>query len=260
MHGNTPRRKLSDRSSLNGPPAPDPDRGIGESERLKALAHELNTMLDGSMRSLRMATRSIPVTSEIATNELDTAREQIDRAHRVLEQMSSVVASALGGAVGSIGFGSEMSLGEAIHHAVDVVEPYARERKVGVEIVIEGDVGTAPARSAYTVVLNALKNAVEATPIAGQSVRIRCAPSGGESVLIEVTDHGSGPPAGQDPFAFGFTTREGGSGIGLALAAAASRSMQGTIELSKREDARGTLLRFEFPRTGPSGDETIGGA
>jgi len=95
-------------------------------------------------------------------------------------------------------------------------------------------------------ILNLVTNAMEAMKQGGQ-LRIAVAPADG-NVTLEVADTGPGiPPAVQAKvFQLYFSTKEKGSGIGLAMTYRAVQLHNGTIEF-KSESGRGTTFLLQFP-------------
>lgn len=98
---------------------------------------------------------------------------------------------------------------------------------------------------ASRVVSNLLKNATEATPPGGH-IFIKAYTGSHDSVVIDVSDDGPQIPdvvAAQifTPF---FTTKPGGSGIGLSISRQIMRTMGGMLELA--ESGRLTTFRLTF--------------
>jgi signal transduction histidine kinase len=95
-------------------------------------------------------------------------------------------------------------------------------------------------------ILNLVTNAMEAMKTGGQ-LRMTVAPEGG-NVTLEVADTGPGiPPEVQAKvFQLYFTTKEKGSGIGLAMTNRATQLHNGTIEFTS-EPGRGTVFLLRFP-------------
>lgn len=270
-----PRRQTVRPPGVTGPE--DPSSGPREADQLTEVAHELRNMLDGSMRWLGLAAAVLPE-GDLDDDEgkLRAAREQILLVQGTLERMSSMVSAALrtpGVSVHSplLGVSDAVSLGMAIDHAADVVRPLARERGVQISIDIRPESGCVPAGAMYTVVLNALMNAVQSIGRAAErdplnpggvvEIRAHADAVAGEAV-IDVIDDGQGvDPSvrGGAAFDHGVTTRDDGFGIGLAISRQIVLAMHGSITLGEREDREGShrpgaVLRVRVPLT-PQPDE-----
>ena len=103
------------------------------------------------------------------------------------------------------------------------------------------------ANLAGLVLRNLLQNAAEASPSTGVvSLVFRSTEQGGVEFLVE--DQGTGLPESvrQKLFQPCASTKEGGSGLGLALSQQIAQQAGGRIELV-RSDANGTCFRLIFP-------------
>lgn len=94
--------------------------------------------------------------------------------------------------------------------------------------------------------INLVGNAVEAAMECGTGVELRCVRIGAD-IVIEIDDEGPGLSETENLFVPFFTTKKGGSGIGLVLARQIIESHGGSLELQDRTDTRGCRTRITFP-------------
>lgn len=99
------------------------------------------------------------------------------------------------------------------------------------------------------LLINLLRNAVDASQETKGGVRARWRSSGG-GVEIVVEDEGPGIPNTTNLFVPFFTTKAGGSGIGLVLSRQIAEAHGGTLELENRRDGPGCLARLQLPIVG----------
>jgi nitrogen fixation/metabolism regulation signal transduction histidine kinase len=138
----------------------------------------------------------------------------------------------------------------------DVVEPYRAGLAAHTRILIDVAAGTPDVVADRTLLARALtnlvENALQALP-GGGVVSLSAAVEGPDQVLIMCQDNGVGMSAAAVSEAFEphFSTKTGGSGLGLANARRNVISCGGTIAIES-EQARGTIVRVRLPAAGPT--------
>jgi PAS domain S-box-containing protein len=96
------------------------------------------------------------------------------------------------------------------------------------------------------VLINLMKNAVEASERGAQGVDIEISRIR-DAAVIEIRDDGPGVANPDNLFVPFFTTKPGGSGIGLALSRQIIEGHGGTLTLENRTDRTGTVARVVLP-------------
>ena len=94
--------------------------------------------------------------------------------------------------------------------------------------------------------INLIQNATDAALSTGGDVRLRWRLEGG-ALVAEIIDGGPGLPPSENLFVPFFTTKRGGSGIGLVLARQIVEAHGGALTLENRDDARGCVARLRLP-------------
>lgn len=95
------------------------------------------------------------------------------------------------------------------------------------------------------LIINLVKNAVDAAGAKG-TVGVRWT-ADGNSLRLEVLDSGPGLSGTDNLFVPFFTTKPGGTGIGLVLCRQIAEAHDGTLTLENRQDGSGCVARLELP-------------
>lgn len=96
------------------------------------------------------------------------------------------------------------------------------------------------------MLINLIRNAVDASLETGGDVRVSWARNGAY-VEVLVEDDGPGLTNTANLFVPFFTTKQGGSGIGLVLSRQIAEAHGGSLTLQNRPDARGCVARLNLP-------------
>lgn len=96
------------------------------------------------------------------------------------------------------------------------------------------------------VLINLIRNAVDAVLGNGGDVSLGWRDENG-TLVVDLVDGGPGLPPSGNLFVPFFTTKPGGSGIGLVLARQIVEQHGGSLSLANRDDARGCIARIELP-------------
>jgi signal transduction histidine kinase len=276
---NMPRAKVVRPGGLFRRPV-EPDT-VGD--RLTVLVHELAGLLDGSMRQVSLVLRDLKPGEPAGVLHRDDHGHaaRLRTVHTALEKMAEAIRHASGGAPSPwLQASYALSLADAVRYAVGIMEPAASERGVELTVEMSEALETLPPGHVYSVVINGVRNAIEACAGAGvrdhaaaHEVRVRGwierRGEGSRSkdwACIEIRDTGIGPPIlahgqAQRVFEPDFSTKPGGLGVGLALSRQIVEGLGGFIELHAREDGtRGSVLKVAYPAMAPSTTEqgTIG--
>lgn len=258
------------------------DSGPVQIDRVAALVHELDNLLDGSLRCVSLAVRTLNAQpGHVGLGEIDSVRHQLETAAKALERMAGLVHAAMRGRSYTIGSqvtddAPTVTLRDAIEHAADVMRLAAQQHHTVVHVDIDPAIAECPAGPLYSALLNGIKNAVESVAAAGgrgtvtitcrveatATTRSRAAGSTQRWVRINIIDDGAGLARGVPAsklFDAGFTTKPDGHGIGLALARSILERMGGHAELCAREDTNtrrpGATLTLRFPVLEPGTEE-----
>jgi signal transduction histidine kinase len=217
------------------------------SERLAALgrvtagvAHEVKNPLNSMRLWLEVLKANMPIDPEPqqAVKMLDSEIDRLDRAVKTFLNFTKPVELQL----------EETDLGELLEEVVQAAQPAITSAGLALHVDLpEGFPSVLLDRQLiHQAVFNLLLNASEFTNPGGE-IALKLTREG-ESAVISVADTGRGISTEDQKkiFQLFFTTRPGGSGIGLANTFRFVQLHNGRIEF-ETEAGRGTTFRVELP-------------
>lgn len=224
---------------------PGGNAGPSQALTIEQLAHELNSKLDGSMRTLDLVTRALSADGASAMADLDDVASKLRTVRSTLSDMAGVLRRAFDGAPAVQALGEDRSLGACVDAILAGLRPLALEHEVAMTHRIQPTAAELPAGPLGTVIENGLRNAIEACREAPGTVRRvqllvktidRC------QLVVQIVDSGPGPPPVLRP-----STKPGGRGVGLTLCRMIVADLDGTLRLSSVLSGPGALLETRVP-------------
>jgi two-component system nitrogen regulation sensor histidine kinase NtrY len=134
-----------------------------------------------------------------------------------------------------------LEVGPSVERAVRFETRLTVEIEAGPGMTVQGDPD-----QIEQVLINLLRNAADASLTTGGSVRIGWRPDG-SMLEIWIKDDGPGLSSTANLFVPFFTTKPGGSGIGLVLSRQIAEGHGGALMLENRKDRTGCIARLRLP-------------
>jgi len=214
---------------------------------LHARDEERETLLAGIAHEVRNPLGALDLFAGLLAEELANRPEEahVARIRAELAALSKVVEEFLDYARARPPLREDVDLAQLLGEVADLAQPLAAERRVSLSVE-GGGAARADREQLRRAALNLVRNAVEAAPVASE-VEVAARTADGEAA-IEVRDRGPGLAAEARASLFRpfFTTKERGTGLGLALAKKVADAHGGTLVLEDREGG-GTVARLAVP-------------
>lgn len=219
-------------------------------ERLAAIGELCSCVAHGIQNPLSAIRSSAELIADLGTVDADSRR----RAESVLStcsQLSQRVNRLLRFARAEERKLTQVDAVEAIRDAQLEMHGAFEAKSIGFEIVSDdGCLVLADAAEFTTIVIELLSNALDHSP-PGATVTASCRKVG-RNIIIDIRDRGPGIPEQTAPHIFDlfFTTKEQGTGIGLASVKRTVESLMGRIQfLSPPQGESGAIFRVTLPAT-----------
>jgi PAS domain S-box-containing protein len=218
-----------------------------------SLAHEINQPL----AALAANCESASLWLSRDPPELDMAKQAIKRSERDARRASEIIGRLRAMVTKGTSKIADFDLKDAITEvlALTNVEQQKSNVAVALDLAKSAPKVLGDRIQIQQVILNLILNAIEAmadTPIEARLLRIRMAAPGDGQIRVDVTDSGSGvdPAAKERIFDRLYTTKAGGTGVGLAISKSIIGSHGGRIWV-KAAKPRGSIFSFQLPSRGP---------
>ncbi len=215
----------------------------------RQIAHEIKNPLFPirvSIENLQKARSQPEIFDKICDECTETIIEEVDRLQRMVDEFHQFARLPLPDRKPS-------NLNQIAEHALNLYSQSLSQ--IWIETDLHPDlprISIDPVQIAQ-VLQNLIKNAVEAMPDGG-TLRISTQPIDAGGVAVEVQDTGMGmsPETQKEMFTPYYTTKETGTGLGMAIVQRIITDHGGKISVTSTEGV-GTTIRLEFPNPAPVG-------
>jgi two-component system, sporulation sensor kinase A len=218
---------------------------ILQSEKLSAIgqlaagiAHEIRNPLTSLKGFLKLLS---PLSNDLGTKYISIMEGELDRIEQIVNEFLVLAKPQP----------SEFKLGnsvELLHHVITLMESQANMNNIEINTIFDmnAPLVLCNKNQLKQVFLNVIKNAIEAMPKGG-TLHIQTK-TNNQTIQIIVTDEGKGIPHDElkkigDPF---FTTKDGGTGLGLLVSQRIIKNHRGAIDISSKV-GNGTTVTITLP-------------
>lgn len=207
---------------------------------IRVVAHEVNNSLTpiksiaGSLRS-RSLTQANPVDVEHGLAIIEERAESLNRFLQTYSQLAKLPRPQK----------SELPLAPLLQRVCQLETRISVQSTCSTPVALRAD-GAQLEQALINLVRNAVDAALEANPSEAAEVQVSCAVET-ELVRISIEDNGPGLANPTNLFIPFYTTKPGGSGIGLILALQIIEAHGGTLTLANRGDSLGCHAQIRLP-------------
>ena len=221
----------------------------------RQIAHEIKNPLFPirvSIENLQKARSQPEIFDKICDECTETIIEEVDRLQRMVDEFHQFARLPLPDRKPS-------NLNQTAEHALNLYSQSLSQIRIEADLHPDLPRISIDPEQIAQVLQNLIKNAVEAMPDGG-SLRISTLPIDAGGVAVEVQDTGMGmsPETQKEMFTPYYTTKETGTGLGMAIVQRIITDHGGKISVTSTKGV-GTTVRLEFPNPAQSNDR-IGSA
>jgi signal transduction histidine kinase len=208
------------------------------------IAHQLKNPLSIINNAAFNLQRSLDRNKPVEPSTVQIIRSEVQRADKILTDLLSY-SGVSGDKIESV------DINQTVEHVLNSRLPTRPDNKIAIHKELEEGLPPLYAQRRWIEesILNLLVNAAEAMPDGGTiTVRTRTEATG--NIVIEVEDTGAGVPEAErdkifEPF---YTTKKGGSGLGLSIVKNVAEACGGTVRAqSPKHGVHGALFVLELP-------------
>jgi signal transduction histidine kinase len=227
---------------------------LGQALDLSSRLAAISRLTGGVAHEIKNPLNAIALHLEVLKTKLDTSEPEIGVISREIQRLDRVVKTFLDFNRPVELQMAEFDLAALAGETAEFLTPQAKHKGVRVESGLDGSLPIRGDRELLRqAILNVMVNGIEAMGEGGGRLIVQSAKVG-KDCLLEITDTGPGIPEDVQKKIFNlyFTTKEKGSGIGLAMTFRLVQLHGGTIEILSKA-GHGATFRMSFPEAVAAG-------